>query len=135
MLGGLTGFPQGTFASKVTISNEQAFITREIDGGLQTLALKLPAIVTTDLRLNEPRYTKLPDIMKAKRKPLAVTTPTDLGIEVTTSQIVLRVENPPLRQTGSLLRSKVGGPLQGRGAPPWGGCGQASKAVRNGPSA
>src|SRR5699024_2077913 len=82
MLAALTGQGQGTFASKVDVQGETVNVTREIDGGLQSVALKLPAIVTTDLRLNEPRYAKLPDIMKAKKKPLEVKTPADLGVEI-----------------------------------------------------
>ncbi|MBT2774947.1 electron transfer flavoprotein subunit beta/FixA family protein, partial [Halomonas sp. ISL-60] len=82
MLAALTGLPQGTFASEVAVDGDKVNVTREIDGGLQTIALTLPAIVTTDLRLNEPRYAKLPDIMKAKKKPLDVKTPADYGVEV-----------------------------------------------------
>ncbi|MGQ7263804.1 electron transfer flavoprotein subunit beta/FixA family protein, partial [Vreelandella sp. V005] len=86
MLAALTNLPQGTFASEVEISGDgsdkKVNVTREIDGGLQTVALTLPAIVTTDLRLNEPRYAKLPDIMKAKKKPLDVKTPADYGVDV-----------------------------------------------------
>jgi electron transfer flavoprotein beta subunit len=100
MLGALTGMPQGTFASKLVIEGDQAKVTREIDGGLQTVSLSLPAIVTTDLRLNEPRYAKLPDIMKAKRKPLDKKTPADLGVEITASVTTLKVEPPAERQGG-----------------------------------
>ncbi|MDT0501180.1 MULTISPECIES: electron transfer flavoprotein subunit beta/FixA family protein [unclassified Halomonas] len=104
MLAALTGLPQGTFASEVVISGDGADgklqVTREIDGGLQTVELSLPAIVTTDLRLNEPRYAKLPDIMKAKKKPLDVKRPTDLGVEVATRTKLLRVEPPAERQGG-----------------------------------
>lgn len=100
MLGALTGMAQGTFASKVVIEGDRAKVTREIDGGLQTISLKLPAIVTTDLRLNEPRYAKLPDIMKAKRKPLDKKTPADLGVEVKASLTTVKVEPPAERQGG-----------------------------------
>ncbi|MCG6656974.1 electron transfer flavoprotein subunit beta/FixA family protein [Halomonas campisalis] len=104
MLAALTGLPQGTFASEVTISGDggdkKLQVTREVDGGLQTLELTLPAIVTTDLRLNEPRYAKLPDIMKAKKKPMEVKTPADLGVEVASKVTLLKVEPPPERQAG-----------------------------------
>ncbi|MGQ7252355.1 electron transfer flavoprotein subunit beta/FixA family protein, partial [Vreelandella titanicae] len=94
MLAALTGLPQGTFASEVAVDGDKVNVTREIDGGLQTIALTLPAIVTTDLRLNEPRYAKLPDIMKAKKKPLDVKTPADYGIEVASKVSLLKVESP-----------------------------------------
>ena len=104
MLAALTGLPQGTFASEVKISGEggdkKLQVTREIDGGLQTVELTLPAIVTTDLRLNEPRYAKLPDIMKAKKKPMAVKTPADLGVEVASKVTLLKVESPAERKGG-----------------------------------
>ena len=100
MLAALAGFSQGTFASEVNVEEGQARVTREIDGGLQTISLKLPAIVTTDLRLNEPRYASLPNIMKAKRKPLAVKTPADLGVEVGSTLTTLKVEPPAERQGG-----------------------------------
>ncbi len=100
MLAALSGLPQGTFASEVTVEQGQVKVTREIDGGLQTLALKLPAVITTDLRLNEPRYASLPNIMKAKRKPLDVKTPEALGVEVATTLETLRVEPPEQRQAG-----------------------------------
>ncbi|CDG55715.1 Electron transfer flavoprotein subunit beta (fragment) [Halomonas sp. A3H3] len=93
MLAALTGLPQGTFASEVAVDGDKVHVTREIDGGLQTIALTLPAIVTTDLRLNEPRYAKLPDIMKAKKKPLDVKTPADYGIEVASKVSLLKVES------------------------------------------
>jgi len=105
MLGALTGMPQGTFASKLVVEGEEAQVTREIDGGLQTVALKLPAIVTTDLRLNEPRYAKLPDIMKAKRKPLDKKTPADYGVEVRKTVNTLKVEPPAERQGGITVGS------------------------------
>ena len=100
MLAALTGRPQATFASAVKIEGDRAIVTREIDGGLRTLELTLPAIVTTDLRLNEPRYAKLPDIMKAKRKPLDVKTPADLGVTLKTHVRQLKVEAPAARQGG-----------------------------------
>jgi len=100
MLGALTGMPQGTFASEVAVDGEKVNVTREIDGGLQTVALNLPAIVTTDLRLNEPRYASLPNIMKAKRKPLDVKTPADLGVDVASKVKTLKVEPPAERSAG-----------------------------------
>ena len=100
MLAALAGLPQGTFASEVVVENDKVQVTREIDGGLQTVELTLPAIVTTDLRLNEPRYAKLPDIMKAKKKPLAVTSPAELGVEVASKVTLLKVVPPPERQGG-----------------------------------
>ncbi len=105
MLGALTGMPQGTFASNVEVDGETVKVTREIDGGLQTVSLKLPAVVTTDLRLNEPRYVKLPDIMKAKRKPLDKKTPADFGVEVTSSVTTLKVEAPAQREAGIKVAS------------------------------
>lgn len=100
MLGALTGMPQGTFASKVDMADGSVNVTREVDGGLQTVKLQLPAIVTTDLRLNEPRYASLPNIMKAKRKPLDVTTADELGVNVTRSVKLLKVEPPAERSAG-----------------------------------
>lgn len=100
MLAALTGMPQGTFASEVKVADGKVNVTREIDGGLQTVALNLPAIVTTDLRLNEPRYAKLPDIMKAKRKPLDVKAAADFGVELTSKVKVLKVEEPGKRAGG-----------------------------------
>lgn len=100
MLAALTGRPQGTFASEVTLEGSKALITREVDGGLRTVELDLPAIVTTDLRLNEPRYAKLPDIMKAKRKPLEVKTPTDLSVELRQHTKTVKVEAPAARESG-----------------------------------
>ena len=100
MLAALTGFSQGTFASEVVIENDKAQVTREIDGGLQTVELSLPAIITTDLRLNEPRYAKLPDIMKAKKKPMDVKSPADLVIEVASRVKLLKVEPPAERKGG-----------------------------------
>lgn len=105
MLAALTGMPQGTFASKLEITDGKAYVTREVDGGLQTLALTLPAIVTTDLRLNEPRYASLPNIMKAKKKPMDVLTPAELGVKMHASLKVLKVESPAERTAGVILRS------------------------------
>jgi electron transfer flavoprotein beta subunit len=100
MLGALANMPQGTFASEVKVEGERVKVTREIDGGLQQVSLKLPAIVTTDLRLNEPRYASLPNIMKAKKKQLDVYSPADLGVELTAHLTQIRVEPPPARQAG-----------------------------------
>ncbi|MFN7114787.1 MAG: electron transfer flavoprotein subunit beta/FixA family protein [Alphaproteobacteria bacterium] len=100
MLSALLGWGQATFASKVEKDGDALKVTREIDGGLETLSVKLPAIVTTDLRLNEPRYASLPNIMKAKQKPLATVTPADLGIDVTPRITVLKVSEPPVRKSG-----------------------------------
>ncbi|TSE20424.1 Electron transfer flavoprotein subunit beta [Tepidimonas alkaliphilus] len=100
MLAALLDWPQATFASKVEVKGEEVEVTREVDGGLQTLALKLPAIVTTDLRLNEPRYVTLPNIMKAKKKPLDTVKPADLGVDVTPRLETLKVAEPPKRQAG-----------------------------------
>ena len=100
MLAALSGFAQGTFASKVEVAGDQLNVTREIDGGLQTVALTLPAIVTTDLRLNEPRYASLPNIMKAKKKPLDVLTPDALGVSTASTVKVLKVEAPAARSAG-----------------------------------
>jgi len=100
MLGALTGMPQGTFASEVAVADGKVSVTREIDGGLQTVSLNLPAIVTTDLRLNEPRYASLPNIMKAKKKPLDTTTPEELGVDVAPRVTTLKVEPPAERQAG-----------------------------------
>jgi electron transfer flavoprotein beta subunit len=100
MLGALTGMPQGTFASEVTVADGKVNVTREVDGGAQTVALTLPAIVTTDLRLNEPRYASLPNIMKAKKKPLETTSPEDLGVDAAPRVQTLKVEPPAERQAG-----------------------------------
>ncbi len=105
MLGALTGMPQGTFASEVTMGEGKVEVTREIDGGLQTLSLNLPAIVTTDLRLNEPRYASLPNIMKAKRKPLEIKTPADYGVDTTPRLKTLKVEPPAEREAGVIVGS------------------------------
>jgi electron transfer flavoprotein beta subunit len=100
MLAALTGWPQATFASKVEVQGEQVHVTREVDGGLETLALNLPAVITTDLRLNEPRYVTLPNIMKAKKKQLDVVKPADLGVDVTPRIKTLKVNEPPKRGAG-----------------------------------
>ena len=100
MLAALTGRPQGTFASKVEVSGDSVSVTREVDGGLETVSLKLPAIVTTDLRLNEPRYASLPNIMKAKSKPLATKSPADYGVDIAPRLKTLKVAEPPVRQAG-----------------------------------
>jgi electron transfer flavoprotein beta subunit len=100
MLGALLGWPQGTFASKVEKDGDTLKVTREIDGGLQTVSFGLPAIVTTDLRLNEPRYASLPNIMKAKRKPIDAKAPEDYGVDLTPRLEVLKVAEPPKRQGG-----------------------------------
>jgi electron transfer flavoprotein beta subunit len=100
MLAALLGWPQATFASKVTLDGDQATVTREVDGGLETVALQLPAIVTTDLRLNEPRYVTLPNIMKAKKKPLETVKPADLGVDVMPRLKTLKVAEPPKRSAG-----------------------------------
>lgn len=105
MLAALAGLPQGTFASVVEINDEKLTVTREIDGGLQTLELNLPAIVTTDLRLNEPRYASLPNIMKAKRKPLITKTPQDYGITLKQHTKLLKVDSPAQRQAGVMVES------------------------------
>ncbi|PAJ74969.1 electron transfer flavoprotein subunit beta [Pseudoalteromonas sp. NBT06-2] len=105
MLAALLDMPQGTFASKVELIGEKVHVTREVDGGLQTIALNMPAIVTTDLRLNEPRYASLPNIMKAKRKPLVVQTPVDLGVEMKTHTQLVKVEAPTERQAGIKVNS------------------------------
>ncbi len=100
MLAALLGWGQGTFASKVVVDGETALITREVDGGAQTVSLKLPAIVTTDLRLNEPRYASLPNIMKAKKKPIAESTPADHGVDTAPRLSVLSTSEPPTRKAG-----------------------------------
>ena len=100
MLAALLGWPQGTFASKLTIDNGHAVVTREVDGGLETVRLKLPAVVTTDLRLNEPRYPSLPNIMKAKKKPLDVKKPEEFGVDATPRLKVLKISEPASRKAG-----------------------------------
>lgn len=104
MLAGLLDWPQATFASKVELEGKtHAKVTREVDGGLETIKVKLPAVITADLRLNEPRYATLPNIMKAKKKPLDKKTPKDFGVEVTALTAVLEVSEPPTRQAGSMV--------------------------------
>ena len=105
MLAALLGWAQGTFAYKLVIENGQANVTREIDGGLETVSLKLPAIVTADLRLNEPRYASLPNIMKAKKKPVDTFKPEDLGIDVTPHLTTLKVEEPATRKAGVIVET------------------------------
>ncbi len=105
MLAALLGWAQGTFASKLELGAGTARVTREIDGGLETLELKLPAVVTTDLRLNEPRYATLPNIMKAKRKPIDMKTSADLGVDMTPRLRTLKVEEPPRRKAGVKVES------------------------------
>ncbi|TYK66392.1 electron transfer flavoprotein subunit beta/FixA family protein [Colwellia echini] len=105
MLAALTGMPQGTFASAVKVEGDKVNVTREVDGGLQSLALNLPAIVTTDLRLNEPRYASLPNIMKAKRKPLVVRSASEFGIDLTPRTKLLKVTAPAQRQAGIVVKS------------------------------
>ncbi|CCA91022.1 electron transfer flavoprotein subunit beta/FixA family protein [Novosphingobium sp. PP1Y] len=100
MLAALLGRPQGTFASKVEIDGDSVAVTREVDGGLETVRLAMPAIVTTDLRLNEPRYASLPNIMKAKKKPLDSKSPADYGVEIAPRLKTLKVSEPPVRQAG-----------------------------------
>ena len=100
MLAALLGWGQGTFASRVELADGSVDVTREVDGGLQTVTLKLPAVVTTDLRLNEPRYASLPNIMKAKKKPIAEKTPADYGVDVTPRLKVLKTTEPPTRKAG-----------------------------------
>jgi len=103
MLAALLGWPQATFASKVEVGAESVQVTREIDGGLETLSLPLPAVVTTDLRLNEPRYATLPNIMKAKKKPLETVKPADLGVDVAPRLTTLKVVEPPKRSAGVMV--------------------------------
>jgi electron transfer flavoprotein beta subunit len=105
MLAALLSWPQGTFASKVVIGEGTVDVTREVDGGLQTLTLKMPAIITTDLRLNEPRYASLPNIMKAKKKPIDETTPEALGVDPTPRLKVLKTVEPPARKSGAKVKS------------------------------
>jgi electron transfer flavoprotein beta subunit len=105
MLAALLGWPQGTFASKLAIDGDAISVTREVDGGLQTVKLKAPAIVTTDLRLNEPRYASLPNIMKAKKKPIADKTPADYGIDIAPRLEILKTSEPPARKAGAKVGS------------------------------
>jgi electron transfer flavoprotein beta subunit len=103
MLAALLNWGQGTFACELKVESESVVVTREIDGGTQTISLRLPVVVTTDLRLNEPRYTKLPDIMKAKKKPLETLTPEDLGVDVSPRLKLLKVTEPPRREAGVIV--------------------------------
>ncbi len=105
MLAALLGWPQGTFASKVAIEGDTATVTREVDGGLETVALRLPAIITTDLRLNEPRYASLPNIMKARKKPIETIRPADLGVDPAPRLKVVKVTEPPKRKAGAKVGS------------------------------
>jgi len=105
MLGTLCGYPQGTFASRAEVKDGKIEVTREIDGGEQTVRLSLPAIITTDLRLNEPRYASLPNIMKAKKKPIDTTSPAELGVEVTSGVKTVSVAPPPERSAGIKVES------------------------------
>jgi electron transfer flavoprotein beta subunit len=105
MLAALLGWSQGTFASKLKREGDRLMVTREVDGGLETVNLKLPAVVTTDLRLNEPRYASLPNIMKAKKKPIEQLTPEALGVDVTPRLVTLKVEEPAKRQGGRKVAS------------------------------
>ena len=103
MLAGLLDIPQATFASKVVVADGKATVTREVDGGLETISMSLPAVVTADLRLNEPRYATLPNIMKAKEKPLDTTTPDALGVDVAPRLKTLKVSEPPVRSAGVIV--------------------------------
>ncbi len=103
MLAALMDRPQGTFASKVEIDGDSVSVTREVDGGLETVKLSLPAVITTDLRLNEPRYASLPNIMKAKKKPLDTKTPADYGVDVSPRLTTTNVSEPPVRQAGEIV--------------------------------
>jgi electron transfer flavoprotein beta subunit len=103
MLASLLDIPQATFASKLVVADGKATVTREVDGGLETIALTLPAVITTDLRLNEPRYVTLPNIMKAKKKPLDIVKPEDLGIDIAPRLKTIRVEEPPKRTAGVMV--------------------------------
>jgi electron transfer flavoprotein beta subunit len=105
MLAALLGWAQGTFASKIDLAGGTAKVTREVDGGLETVDLKMPVVVTTDLRLNEPRYASLPNIMKAKKKPIDTFTPADLGVDITPRLKVLKVSEPPAREAGVIVES------------------------------
>jgi electron transfer flavoprotein beta subunit len=104
MLASMLGWPQATFASRVVLEGETAIVTREVDGGLETLSLRLPAVITTDLRLNEPRYLTLPNIMKAKKKPLATSSPAELGVDVARRLTTLELSEPPQRIAGIVVK-------------------------------
>jgi electron transfer flavoprotein beta subunit len=105
MLAALTGMPQGTFASKLAVDGGKLHVTREVDGGLETVALNMPAVVTTDLRLNEPRYASLPNIMKAKSKPLAEKSPSDYGVDTAPRLKIIKVAEPPKRVAGIKVKT------------------------------
>jgi electron transfer flavoprotein beta subunit len=105
MLAALLGWPQGTFASKVALDGESIMVTREVDGGFQTVKLKLPSVVTTDLRLNEPRYASLPNIMKAKKKPIEEKTAADYGVDVKPRLEVVKTAEPPVRKSGVKVKT------------------------------
>lgn len=105
MLAALLGWPQGCFASKLKIADNKIEVTREIDGGLETISLNLPAVVTSDLRLNEPRFVSLPNIIKARKKPIEIKKPEDFGIDITPRLKTLKVEEPPVRQAGEKVES------------------------------
>ena len=105
MLAALLNWPQGTFASKVTIDGETLMVTREVDGGLQTVKLKMPAVVTTDLRLNEPRYASLPNIMRAKKKPIDEKTAADYGVDIKPRLEVVKTAEPPVRKAGVKVKT------------------------------
>ncbi len=105
MLAALLDWPQATFASNIVLSDQGAEVTREVDGGLETISINLPAVVTTDLRLNEPRYASLPNIMKAKKKPIEVKSPEDLDVDIKPRLIVLKVEEPAKRESGVMVES------------------------------
>ena len=104
MLAALTGWPQATFASKIELTDGRAMVTREVDGGLETVSLNMPAVVTADLRLNTPRYASLPNIMKAKKKPLDVKKPADLGVDISPRLAVLKTVEPPVRKAGAKVK-------------------------------
>ena len=103
MLAALLGWPQGTFASKLETTDGKARVAREVDGGLETISINLPAVITTDLRLNEPRYASLPNIMKAKKKPIETMTPDELGVDVTPRLKIINVVEPPIRAAGEIV--------------------------------
>jgi electron transfer flavoprotein beta subunit len=105
MLAALLGWPQGTFASKLSFEGDKVIVTREVDGGLETVALTLPAIITTDLRLNEPRYASLPNIMKARKKPIATMKPDELGVDPAPRLTTIKVSDPPKRKAGQKVGS------------------------------
>jgi electron transfer flavoprotein beta subunit len=105
MLAALLGWPQGTFASKLMVAGATITVTREVDGGMETVALPLPAVITADLRLNEPRYASLPNIMRARKKPIETIRPADLGVDPTPRLTVLKVVEPPRRQAGKKVGS------------------------------